>query len=105
MLYYRSLVHRSRSTFHYLTSLNDKCYSTEPAPGMDDAIDTGNGLSPQNHSGGADHMKKHIRTIVVLAVASLTLGAASYALASKACCVEPEVNNCCNNTAPSSCCR
>lgn len=50
-------------------------------------------------------MKKNIRTIVTLAAVILTLGAASYALAAKACCVEPEVNSCCNATAMSTCCR
>ncbi|MSM40733.1 MAG: hypothetical protein GJT30_14045 [Geobacter sp.] len=50
-------------------------------------------------------MKKHLRTIVVLAVVTLTLGAAGYAIAAKSCCVEPEVNNCCATTATSSCCR
>lgn len=50
-------------------------------------------------------MKTKIRTIVALAAVILTLGAASFALASQSCCVEPEVNSCCATTATSSCCR
>ena len=50
-------------------------------------------------------MKRNFRTIITLAAVILTLGAASYALASKACCVEPEVNECCATTAMSKCCR
>ena len=50
-------------------------------------------------------MNKNVRTLVALAAIILTLGAASFALASKACCVEPEVNGCCATSATSSCCR
>lgn len=50
-------------------------------------------------------MKTNVRRLIALAAVILTLGAASYALASKACCVEPEVNSCCAPTAMSPCCR
>lgn len=50
-------------------------------------------------------MKRNVRRLIVLAAVILTLGTAGYALASKACCVQPEVNSCCANTAMSSCCR
>lgn len=50
-------------------------------------------------------MKKNIRTMITIAVTVLSLGAATYALAASACCVQPELNECCNNTATSSCCK
>jgi hypothetical protein len=48
-------------------------------------------------------MKRNV--MLAITAALLTLGAASYALASKSCCVEPERNSCCNTTATSQCCR
>jgi len=60
--------------------------------------------APEKNLGGEKTMKRNFRTILALAALILTLGA-SYALASKACCVEPEVNNCCATSATSECCR
>ncbi len=50
-------------------------------------------------------MKRNIRSIITIAATVLSLGAATYALAASACCVQPELNECCATTATSSCCK
>lgn len=49
-------------------------------------------------------MKKSTRTLFAIAATVLSLGAATYAIATESCCVQPEVNECCA-TIGSSCCK
>ena len=50
-------------------------------------------------------MKKHLRTIIAVAVVAATLGAANFALAAGICCEKPPAHRCCATPETSPCCK